>query len=446
MRMQSKPGLSRFRLRAALLLFAGCTALTLTPVVHAAASTEVLEQRLQQLAGELDAVKAELAELKAQRTAAANGASPAASAPVPTAAAAPAVAAASAGPTLFGYGELNYTRPSDAPVEATADLARFVIGVGYAFDERTHLNSEIELEHAVSSADDRGEIEIEQAYIDRTLGHGLTARAGLMLMPVGLLNENHEPTRFYGAVRNHVETAIIPTTWREGGVALQGDTAGGLRWNVGLTTGFDLSKWDPTSSEGTESPLGSIHQELSLARAHDLSGFVALDYLGVPGLRLGGSLFSGGAGQGQPLFDQSRVTLWEAHARWTPGNADLSALYARGGISGTGAINTTLVGNPTLIPERFDGWYVQGAYRLFADRAFPLAPFLRYERYNTGSRYAPIAAGLTPAALPDHQVWTGGVNLGIARGVVVKADYQWFRHGEQTGDSDRLDVGLGYEF
>jgi hypothetical protein len=440
MRLATIPGPLRSHLRAALRLSAGCIAFALTPVAHAAASAEVLEQRLQQLAGELEAVKAELADLKAQRAAPAN------EVPAVPAAAVAATAGVPAGPTFFGYGELNYTRANDAPAEATADLARFVIGVGYAFDERTHLNSEIELEHAVSSASDSGEIEIEQAYIDRALGHGLTARAGLMLMPVGLLNENHEPTRFYGAVRNHVETAIIPTTWREGGVALEGATANGWRWDVGLTTGVDLAKWDATSGEGAESPLGSIHQELSLARAHDLSGFVALNYTGVPGLRLGGSAFSGGAGQGQPGFDHSRVTLWEAHARWTPGNADLSALYARGGISGTAAINSTLIGYPTLIPERFAGWYVQAAYRLFAERSLPVAPFLRYERYNTGSRYAPIAAGLTPAVLPDHQVWTGGVNVGIARGVVVKADYQWFRQGERTGDSDRLDIGLGYEF
>ncbi len=97
---------------------------------------------------------------------------------------------------------------------------------------------------------------------------------GLFLIPSGLLNENHEPTRFYGVFRNRVETAIIPTTWREGGTLLQGNTDFGLRWDAGLTTGFDLSKWDPTSPEGKESPLGSIHQELALAKASDMSGVV----------------------------------------------------------------------------------------------------------------------------------------------------------------------------
>jgi hypothetical protein len=351
-----------------------------------------------------------------------------------------------AAPTFFGYGEIGYSRPRDETAQTSADLSRFVLGIGYQFDERTHFTSELELEHAVSSASDQGEIEVEQAYIDRDLGHGIFAKAGLMLIPSGLLNENHEPTRYYGTFRNLVETAIIPTTWREGGLAFQGNTAGGLRWDVGVTTGFDLSKWDATSTEGQESPLGSIHQELSLAKARSLSTFGALNYTGVSNLKVGASVFTGGASQGQPGFGDARVMLWETHARWQPGNFDLAALYAHGHISDTQAINTTLVGNPTLIPESFFGWYVQGAYRLFQDRSFPLTPFLRFERLNTAASYAPIAAGLTPLVAPDKQVWTSGFNLGIARGVVVKADYLWFRNKAGSSDSDRLNLGLGYQF
>ena len=439
---------SRAALRLAVLL--GCAAAGASSLATAA-SPEQLEQRLEQLSSELASVKAELAELKAQREAAApagvtSGPVGTVTTPATVATATPLAAATGrGGPTFFGYGELNYSRPSDDGAAANADLARFVLGVGYQFDDRTHFNSELELEHAVSSSADAGEIEVEQAYIDRDLGHGVYARAGLMLMPVGLLNENHEPTRYYGAVRNNVETAIIPTTWREGAVALQATTPGGWRWDLGASTGFDLSKWDATSGEGAESPLGSIHQEMSLARAHDLSGFGAVNYTGVPGLRAGASLFTGGAAQGQSGFGRSRVTLWEAHARWTPGNADLAALYARGTISGTRDINLTLVGNPTLVPEQFFGWYVQGAYHLLSERAHPLSPFVRYERYNTASAYAAIAPGLTPAVQPDRQVWTAGFNVSVAPGVVVKADYSWFRQA-QAADSDRLDIGLGYEF
>jgi Phosphate-selective porin O and P len=444
----------------------------MTPDVSGAATQQELEARVDSLAEQLKAVQAELAELKRQQADSAQAADaqaapeahppvarnqsalpgPANESALPAPAAqgaagiTPAAAAGTGqggGPSFFGYGELNYSRPREDAAATQADLARFVLGTGYRFDEKTRFVSELELEHAVASSSDPGEIEVEQAYIERDLASGVFARAGLILIPSGTLNENHEPTRYYGVFRNFVETAIIPSTWREGGVALQGNTEGGLRWDVGLTTGFDLSKWDATSTEGQESPLGSIHQELALAKARDLSGFAALNYSAIPGLRAGASVFTGGASQGQPGLPSASITLWEGHARWAPGAWDLAGLYARGHISGTQEINTTLVGNPTLIPQSFFGWYLQAAYRVFDNDRTSLTPFLRYERFNTAASFADIAPGLTPAVQPDHKVWTAGLNWMFAPGVVLKLDYLDFQN---TADGDRFDIGLGYQF
>jgi hypothetical protein len=210
-----------------------------------------------------------------------------------------------------------------------------------------------------------------------------------------------------------------------------------------VTTGFDLSRWDAGSNEGIESPLGSIHQELALARAKDLSGYLALQYTGISGLKLGGSIFAGGAGQGQPGFAGSRVSLWETHARWQPGSWDLAALYARGHISGTAALNQSLAGNPTLIPEDFFGWYVEAAWRARVGMSWPLVPFLRYERFNTGSSYAMLDAGTVPRPLADRIALSGGLQWQFAPGVIFKADYVDFAHGRE---GDRFDLGLGYEF
>jgi hypothetical protein len=280
-------------------------------------------------------------------------------------------------------------------------------------------------------------------YIERAFDEGLYGKVGLFLIPSGLLNENHEPTRFYGVFRNRVETAIIPTTWREGGMLLQGNTDFGLRWDAGLTTGFDLSKWDPASPDGAESPLGSIHQELALAKASDLSGVVALNYTGVPGLRLGASIFSGDAAQGQPGFDDNVVTLWEAHGTWAPGKFEFAALYAHGHISSTSKVNIRFIGNPTLIPESFYGWYGQAAYDLLDWDGNSLRPFVRFARLNTASNYSDLAPGLTPANGPDQNIVTGGFSFLFAQGVVLKADYQ---HIDGAGESDLINFGLGYQF
>jgi len=230
---------------------------------------------------------------------------------------------------------------------------------------------------------------------------------------------------------------------REIGAALEGNTTAGWRWDVGITTGHDLSAWDAASEEGLESPLGSIHQEGQLARAGDLSSFGAVNYTGIPGLRVGGSVVYGDISQGQPGFDNNKLLLWEGHARWTPGSWDLSALYARGTISDTAAVNLTLVGNPVLIPESFYGWYAQAAYIATLPNSWTLAPFARFERVNTGAGYAFIGAGLTPAALEAEEITTLGINLNINSGVVFKLDYQKF---DLNSDADRIDLGLGYAF
>ncbi|MBE7416546.1 MAG: hypothetical protein HS128_02160 [Ideonella sp.] len=438
---------------AAVLLFA---------TVHAGAQTPTeaeLARKLDQLAAELAAVKAQLAALQQQRAAqpaaATGAASGATAAPAPTAAtssatATPAPTTAAADPARstepatvwLGYGEVNYNRPTKRSENAQADLRRFVIGLQHRFDDKTKVVSELEIEHAIASADDAGEVEVEQAYIEHRLAPQWALRGGLFLMPAGLLNENHEPTAYYGVERNFVETAIIPTTWREGGVQAVGRFDNGLTLQTGISTGFDLTKWDAASTEGAESPLGSVHQELQLAKARNLSLFGALNWRGMPGLLLGGSVFTGDATHAQAVA-AARVTLWDLHARWTPGKWDISALTTRGTISNTAALNATMIGNPTLIPRAFDGHYVQAAYKAWQRQDYALSPFVRWERFNTGKRYADLGPGLTPAARPAETVWTVGANFQLTPGVVVKADYQRLRENK---DANRVNLGLGWSF
>lgn len=346
--------------------------------------------------------------------------------------------------TIYGYGEINYNHPRDSS-QAQADLRRAVFGFGHRFDDETRFMSEFEFEHAVTSQGDQGEAEVEQFYIEHRLAQNMNLKAGLFLIPAGLLNESHEPTYYYGVERNFVETAIIPSTWREGGVGIYGSTDFGLAWDGGVTTGFDLSKWDATSSEGSESPLGSVHQELQLAKAKNLSVYGALNWRGTPGLVVGGSVFTGEAGQGTPgsPVGGARILLWDTHARWTPDRWDLSAVYAKGSITDTAAYNQINAYQPSPIPKDFFGWYTQAAYRLWESGKRSLSPFVRYERYNTASAYAAMPAALSLSARPTETVGTVGLNYQLNPNVVFKADYQTF-HVDSA--RDRFDLGLGLTF
>ncbi|HTS52696.1 MAG TPA: porin, partial [Burkholderiales bacterium] len=281
-------------------------------------SVETLEQKVDTMSKQLEELKAQLRELKSQS--AVPGAAQPGQAPEPAEAKAPQPVQAKAEPSpqapaaqqpappelsrwdkvsLWGYGEIYYMRPTQDASQTTADLARAVFGIGYQFNENTRFNSEFEWEHAVTSADDAGEVEVEQFYVDHTINTWASFQAGLFLMPAGLLNEHHEPTNFYGVQRNFVETLIIPTTWREGGVAFKAVTQNGFTGTVGITTGLDFSKWEFNPSEplyndafqlefNNAAPMQATHQELSVANAQHLSGFASLNYTGVLGLLVGG--------------------------------------------------------------------------------------------------------------------------------------------------------------
>jgi hypothetical protein len=435
-------------MKKTLLAQAIVAALVAAPLTTLADEADLL-RRIDQLAAELEKVKAELLATR-QKTDTVERRQEALAA---TAAAAPAASYGGSAPglaggpqtVLTGYGEINYNRPRRDPSQAQADVRRAVIGIEHRFDERTRLVTEFEWEHAVTSADDAGESAVEQMYVEREFGNGLRAKAGLFLIPAGLLNTNHEPTAYYGVERNFVETAIIPTTWREAGLGLSSTLDNGLTWDVGLTTGFDLTKWDAASSERRESPLGSIHQEGQLAKARNLSAYAALNWRGLPGLLFGGSMFSGKVGHATANFaaPDSRVTLADLHARYTPGRWDLSALYARGTISDTEALNLTFVGNPTPVPSSFSGWYGQAAYTVWKSGDYALTPFARWEKYNTAAGYAPVPPGLAVPTGPDERVLTAGASLKVGEGVVLKADYQKF---SEDNTRDRLNLGVGFSF
>lgn len=430
-----------------------------------------LAQQIGQMQQQLDSMKQELARVQAQNEALAAAQAKAAAAPAPVAAAPAPVPAPASGISpnlgLWGYGEIYYTNPTHDHSLATADLARAVFGIGYKFDDRTSFNSEFEVEHAVASADDSGEFEVEQFYIDHQLTDSVNAKIGLYLMPVGLINEHHEPTAFYGVQRNFVETLIIPSTWREGGLGLHGTSDIGLTWDAGVTTGLNLSGWNPMLEDpeyrtaldlinSGVAPMQATHQELQNANVQHLQEYAALNYTGIPGLLLGGFVSTGKlALPAVPAnLPQSRATLWEVHGRWTPGNADISAVYAHGTFSNTATYNLDNAGASNPLPSSFLGYYVQGAYKVWESGSYKLSPFVRWEHYDMGASYSGIAPGFTPVPTgpasdgklwpqPHDRVWTAGANFYLNPNVVLKADYQRF---STNTDLTRVDLGLGVAF
>jgi hypothetical protein len=423
----------------------------------AQSSTELLSE-LRQLREEMKQMKTELEALRQKQDASAalpampgaagaagaNGVAVALPQPAPVMPALPEQAADNR-LSMFGYGELYYTRPRHNASEAIATARRGVLGFAYRFNERTRFAAELEIENAVVSSSDQGEAAFEQLYIEHDINEQLTAKAGLFLLPIGYLNETHEPTRYLGVTRNLVETAIIPTTWREMGVGLQGRTLSGLRWNAGVVTSFDLNKWPADAAETRESPLGAIHQEGQLARAASLAYYGALNYDGVPGVNVGGSVFTGGIGQKQAgiATPHARVTLAEVHAKWQVGRWDLAALAAQGHFQGVAAFNASGASASNPVPDDFRGWYAQAAYRLWRQGDYSLVPFARYERVNTALGFSGLPQGVAPVSDPDTRVMTMGASFFLHPQVVLKVDTQRYFNNSAL---DRVNLGVGFHY
>lgn len=418
-------------------------ALSVLSTTGAWAAQPTLEEKFEILQNELDALKAQMAQMTKTAAAPASGS--------PAAVAASTSSSSNLGPatTVGGYGELNYNRYSKGNHNNEADLRRFVLFFGHRFNDNLRFVSELELEHGVTSKDDNGEVEMEQAYLDYRVNDAVNVKAGLFLMPLGILNETHEPPTYYGVERNEVETRIIPSTWREGGIGVYGEAAPGLRYDVGITTGFNSGKMDDPSTG-----FRSGHQEMTQSRAHDLSMYAALNYRGLPGLLVGGGIFSGNTGQNgftergttpqQPLLQgvKAKLTLWDVHAKYAVGNLDLQALYARGTLGDTDVVSAAAVaqGHDGAIPKSIYGWYGQAAYHVWRRGDLDLTPFVRYEKYNTQQQ---VAAGFSADPLNDERVITAGANFRLHPQVVVKADFQKFK---ADSSKDRFNLGVGYMF
>ncbi|MEO5687732.1 MAG: hypothetical protein ABIR54_10230 [Burkholderiaceae bacterium] len=361
--------------------------------------------------------------------------------------------------TVSSYGEIGYTRPTKDVSASTTDVQRAVIGMQHRFDDKTKMVAEWEWEHAITSADDSGESEVEQLWVEREFDNGVKGRAGLFLMPVGLLNQTHEPTAYYGVYRPDTDTKIIPSTWREVGLGANGDLGNGLNWDVALTTAPNLAHWDAGSTEARErGPLQSIHGEGQFAAARTFGTVAALNWRGIPGLWLGGSAVFDNIGQSQSAFvgNGAKLFMIEGHARYQVGGLDLAAEAVRGQINGATRFNQALstgdFESPTLVPHLFYGGYVQAAYNFALSGDYKLAPFARYEVLNTAAGFGSLPVSAGGIKQPDEKILTVGASLFIGEGIVLKADYRDY-HQHKLPDTDEhftlgnsLNLGVGFAF
>jgi hypothetical protein len=338
--------------------------------------------------------------------------------------------------TIGGYGEINYNQPEGDNGEL--DVQRLVILFGYKFNEKTQFITEIEFEHV-------NEVYVEQAFLQYSLNDNVNLRGGLMLVPMGIVNEFHEPTTFNGVERPSVDGSIIPTTWREIGIGVSGKSNEiSLRYQAYLFNGF--ASVNGSKVLGGKNGLRNGRQKGAKSTINKPNFSAKADYYGINGLRLG---LAGYVGRTQAEDDVDMIdgadvgiAMVGFDARYAYKRFAARGQFINASLTDTEAYNTL---NSADLGSKLQGWYLESSYNLLSqDKVQQLWAFARYEDYDT---HASVDGGLTKNNAFDRNDLTFGLSYKLSQGTVVKADYQIKSNEVANSDSTgQLNFGIGVWF
>ena len=355
---------------------------------------------------------------------------------------------------IGGYGEVHYNQPvsSDVRKNGTLDVHRFVMMMGYQFNNRLQFVTELEFEHV-------SEFYVEQAFLQYKLNNAINFRGGLILTPMGIVNEYHEPTTFNGVERPQIDNNISPTTWREIGFGITGVILpASLKYQAYIMNGFN--GYDGQARIGGASGLRGGRQKgaNSYISSPNFSGKV--EYFGIRGLNLGLSGYFGNTQStlynGIDKNDEAAlakadssvvgISMVGADARYSYKGLKLTGQLYYTSLSNTEAFNrfTTGKGGGNLGSAMF-GYYVDLGYNVLRSvkTEKQLIPFVRYSNYDT---HYTVPSNITDNLSYQKNVITTGLSFFLTRGAVVKADLQLVKNGASDKYVNIFNAGFGIMF
>ncbi len=336
-----------------------------------------------------------------------------------------------------GYGEMDYQNYSDGAVPRL-DVSRFVLYLDHTFDLHWMFRSETEIEHVKIEGGAGGEIGLEQAYLDFHAKDWIGWRAGLMVLPIGIMNQTHEPNTYFSVLRPVFDQVVIPSTWREIGTGIYGDATKMLSYQLYLSEGIQptaigMDGTDPAKQEGWAGAATSDFLAGSDASHPSLSG--KLDYKPVPGLTIGGSGY----------FERGQMQD-VAHAFAL---GDLDVEYERGPVRARAEaayITTGDAADTASVPPHIAGGYAELAFDLFSLWNQPQAKlygFVRYELFQFERN--PQMEASAASTWERHEAVIGGIAYKPMNELILKADYQW-TNTDAPLERREFGLGAGYVF
>ena len=357
---------------------------------------------------------------------------------------------------IGGYGEVHYNQPlrSATRNSGSLDVHRIVMFLGYNFNKRTQFITELEFEHV-------NQVAVEQAFIQYKMNQFLNLKAGLFLIPMGIINENHEPVTFFGVERPLIDKTIMPSTWSEIGAGFNGNILGAsLKYQAYIVNG--VNSFDNQGELDGKNGLRNGRQEGGemFVSSPDYTGKV--EYYGIRGLNIGLSGFFGKTESskfnGIDRHDQSALAAADSSvvgismvgldARYGKNGLQLRGQLYYVGISNSYQYNVLTARNNQLndLGKSMLGYYVEAGYNVLhfsKNTENELIPFIRLESYNT---HHTVAANISKNKAYDVNVITTGINYKLAKGVVIKADVQFSKPQSDHVYSKTFNAGFGLMF
>ena len=339
-----------------------------------------------------------------------------------------------------GYMEMHLNNEGLNPT--TLDFHRFVLMFGHSFGSRIRFWSELELEHAfVEGAETSGELELEQAYLDFLIHPKFNFRTGMLLAPVGIINERHEPPSFNGVERPFVDSVIVPSTWFGSGGGFVGDLGKGFSYKAYVMSTLNAAEF--SADEG----FRGGRQKGFLENARNMATTARLEYRGIPRLTLGTSFWTGRTG-----FDlrdiPAQARVFEFDGRYRVGRLDLRGQFAVTDLNDAAEINRarqqTSGVNPNLA-ETMRGFYLEEGFHVLPEQfRHDLVAFYRYENFDTQYR---MPQGFLPLSQFDRTAHVLGLTYYPYPDIALKVDYNVMGNASSVVRSrNRWNFGVGWWF
>ena len=346
-----------------------------------------------------------------------------------------------------GYGELKYISRKDngnGKGGSNFDPHRIVLYVESPLSDWITFNSELEWEHGgvkdeVNDNELSGEAAVEQAFLDFRLSRQFNVKAGVMLVPLGAINLNHEPTNFNSGERPHLDQFLIPSTWSEMGVGIHGDLGDKTSYQLYVMNGLDGSRF--SAGKGIRDGRQNLNKDNNNGKA--ITGRLELQPL--TNLYTNLSFYTGNSGKDTTAY----TTIGAVDGKYSLGDFDLAGEYVFIYQDDPAALGVTDIGH------RMSGYWIEGGWHVMPQAlkkgklaASDAILFARWSEFNT--QQGGVVDPSKVSGRYDRNYTTVGIHFKPTTTVSIKADYQFYGDhrsaGETALDNDRFQVSLGFVF